>query len=562
MLHELSIENLGVIESARLTLGAGLTVVTGETGAGKTMVLTGLMLVSGGKAPTAIVRSDAEVAFAEAIIDVPEGSDAAALLEEAGAVRNDDGTITVARTLGATARSRTVVGGRQVPQAVLADCADELITVHGQADQVRLRSAAKQRETLDAYAGEEHLVTLARYRATWASLAEIRGELERMQRGADVERTAVRHLRDDLDAIAAVDPQPGEDGALLAEAEVLQNAEEVRRGAAIAREILAGDDPATVVANLESARRALAESARHDPTLAERVSAIEGARFAIEDVASELTRYLDGLDADPARLDVVLARRSDLAALGRRLGRDVEGILAHAAEAAERVAAHDSWDERLDALRAEVTRLEGEIAVLAREVSGARAEAATRLAAAVNTELAQLAMPQAAFGVVVTGSEPGPYGADSVEMTLSAHPGAPARPVADAASGGELSRIMLAIEVSLAHGVARPGHTFVFDEVDAGVGGRAAIDVGRRLAELARTQQVLVVTHLAQVAAFADHHIVVSKSTTGLVTTSTVGEVTGEARIQEVARLLSGQEDSSTARAHALELIEGSSVPR
>jgi DNA repair protein RecN (Recombination protein N) len=562
VLHELSIENLGVIESARLTLGAGLTVVTGETGAGKTMVLTGLALVTGGKAPTAIVRSDAEVAVAEAIIDVPEGSDAAALLDEAGAIRNDDGTITVARTLGATARSRTVVGGRQIPQAVLSECADSLITVHGQADQVRLRSASKQRETLDRYAGEAHLATLAEYRGAWGNLAEIRAELDHMQRGADAERTAVRHLRDDLAAIAAVDPQPGEDEALAAEAEVLQNAEEVRRGAALAREILAGDDPAAIIANLEAARRALADSARHDPTLAERVAAIESARFAIEDVASELTGYLDGLDADPARLDAVLTRRSDLAALGRRLGRSVDGILAYAAEAADRVAAHDSWDERLDARRAEVTRLEGDIARLAATLREARIGAGARLSAAVNAELAQLAMAQADFGVTVSETEPGPYGADSAEMTLAAHPGAPARPVADAASGGELSRIMLAIEVSLAQGTVGPGHTFVFDEVDAGVGGRAAIDVGRRLAELARTQQVLVVTHLAQVAAFADHHVVVSKSTTGLVTTSTVGEVTGEARIQEVARLLSGQEDSSTARAHALELIEGSAIAR
>ncbi len=560
MLHELSIENLGVIESARLTLGPGLTVVTGETGAGKTMVLTGLALVTGGKAPTAIVRSDADVAVAEAVLDVPAGSDAAAALEEAGAIRNDDGTITVARTLGATARSRTVVGGRQVPQAVLADCADELITVHGQADQVRLRSVAKQRETLDRYAGEAHLGVLAEYRATWAALADIRAELDEMQRGADAERTAVRHLRDDIEAIAAVNPQPGEDEALAAESEVLQNAEEVRRGAATAQGILAGDDPATVAASLEAARKALADSARHDPTLAPGVAAIETARFALEDVASDLGRYLDTLEADPARLDAVLTRRSDLAALGRRLGRNVEEILAYAAEAADRVAAHDSWDERLDARRAEVSRLEGEIARLGLSLSAARAEAAGRLAVAVNAELAQLAMPQAKFGVVVTEAEPGPFGADAVEMTLAAHPGAPTRPVADAASGGELSRIMLAIEVSVAHGVVSPSHTFVFDEVDAGVGGRAAIDVGRRLAELARTQQVLVVTHLAQVAAFADHHVVVSKNTTGLVTTSTVGEVTGEARIQEVARLLSGQEDSTTARAHALELIEGSAI--
>ncbi len=562
MLHELSIENLGVIESARLTLGPGLTVVTGETGAGKTMVLTGLALVTGGKAPTAIVRGGAESAVAEAVIDVAEGTDAAALLDDAGAVRNDDGTITVARSLGTTARSRTVVGGRQVPQGILAECAEEWVTVHGQADQVRLRSAAKQRDTLDQFAGEDHLAVLAEYRATWAALGQTREELEQMQRGADAERTAVRHLRDDLDAIAAVNPQAGEETALAAEAEILQNAEQVRLGAATAREILAGDEEGTVAALLEVARKALADSAHHDPALAEHVTAIEGANFALADVASGLTRYLDDLDADPKRLDAVLSRRSDLAALGRRLGRPVEEILAYAAEAAERVAAHDSWDERLAARREEVERLEGEVARLAATLHATRADAGERLAAAVGAELENLAMAQASFGVGVTEAEPGPYGADAVEMTLAAHPGAPARPVADAASGGELSRIMLAIEVSVAHGTVAPGHTFVFDEVDAGVGGRAAVDVGRRLAELARTQQVLVVTHLAQVAAFADHHIVVQKNTTGLVTTSSVGEVTGEDRIQEVARLLSGQEDSTTARAHALELIEGSAIGR
>jgi len=560
VLRELSIENLGVIESARLTLGPGLTVVTGETGAGKTMVLTGLALVTGGKAPSAIVRGDAEAAVAEAVLDVREGSDAAAILDEAGAVRNDDGTVTVARSLGATARSRTVVGGRQVPQGVLAECAEEWVTVHGQADQVRLRSAAKQRDTLDRYAGDEHLAVLAEYRATWASLAATRDELEQMRRGADAERAAMRHLRDDLDAIAAVEPRPGEDEALAAEAEVLENAEQVRRGAATAREILAGDDEGAVAALLEAARKALADSAQHDPALVERVASIETASYQLADVASELTRYLDALDADPARLDVVLARRSDLAALGRRLGRDVEGILEYAQEAAARVAAHDSSDERLEAMASEVARLEAEVERLAAALREARTEAAARLAAAVNAELQSLAMAQADFGVSVAPTDAGPFGADTVEMTLAAHPGAPARPVADAASGGELSRIMLAIEVSLAHGTVAPGHTFVFDEVDAGVGGRAAIDVGRRLAELARTQQVLVVTHLAQVAAFADHHVVVQKNTTGSVTTSTVGEVTGEDRIQEVARLLSGQEDSTTARAHALELIEGSQI--
>lgn len=562
MLHELSIENLGVIASARLTLAPGLTVVTGETGAGKTMVLTGLGMVTGGKIASAIVRTGAEAALAEAVVDVPEDSDAASLLAEAGAVCNEDGTVTISRSLGSAARSRTVVGGRQVPQALLADCADDLVTVHGQADQVRLRSGSRQREMLDRYAGEEHLATLSRYRQTWAALLGEREELVKLERGAESERMAISHMRDDLAAIAAVDPQPGEDEALAAEATVLENAESVRRGVAEATETIAGDDERTVVASIEAARRALAEAVRHDASLAPIEARLVEASYGLSDAASDLARYLAGLDADPARLDVVQQRRSDLAALCRRVGRNLEGVLVYAEEAATRVAEHDSWDERLEEHRAEVARLEAECSELAGSLGDGRRAAASCLADAVNAELRQLAMPSAAFGVGVAYAEPGPFGSDAVEMTLSAHPGAPSRPVADAASGGELSRITLALEVSLAAGNVPPGHTFVFDEVDAGVGGKAAVDVGRRLALLARTQQVLVVTHLAQVAAFADHHIVVTKNTEGMVTTSHVREVTGEDRVQEVARLLSGQEDSTTARAHALELIEGSALAR
>jgi DNA repair protein RecN (Recombination protein N) len=562
VLHELSIENLGVIASARLTLAPGLTVVTGETGAGKTMVLTGLGLVTGGKVTSAIVRTGSEVALAEAIVDVPEDSDAAGLLAEAGALRNEDGTVTIARSLGTAARSRTVVGGRQVPQALLADCADDLVTVHGQADQVRLRSSSRQREMLDTYAGAEHLATLAHYRQTWAALLGEREELARLERGAESERTAISHMRDDLAAITVVKPLPGEDEALAAEASVLENAESVRLGVAMATDTIAGDDERTVIATLEGARRSLAEAARHDESLAPLEARLTEASYTLSDAASELARYLVALDADPARLDAVQQRRSDLAALCRRVGRNLDGVIAFAEEAATRIAEHDSWDERLEAHRNEVARLNAESEGLSAILGTGRRAAATQLAAAVNAELAQLAMASATFGVAVSATDHGPYGADAVEMTLSAHPGAPMRPVADAASGGELSRITLALEVSLSSGQVMPGHTFVFDEVDAGVGGRAAIDVGKRLAVLARTQQVLVVTHLAQVAAFADHHIVVTKNTEGMVTTAEVREVTGEDRVQEVARLLSGQEDSSTARAHALELIEGSSLAR
>lgn len=562
MLHELSIENLGVIASARLTLAPGFTVVTGETGAGKTMVLTGLALVTGAKVPASVVRTGAEVALGEAILDVPDGTDAAAVLADAGAVRNEDGTVTIARSLGSATRSRTVIGGRQVPQALLADCADDLVTVHGQADQIRLRSSSRQREMLDRYAGDSHARTLAQYRATWVSVTAEREELARLERGAESERTAISHMRDDLAAIAALDPQPGEDEALASEAVVLENAEAVRAGVATALNTIDSDHDGTVIATLESARRALGEASRHDESLVSLDARLTEARFGLSDVASELTSYLASLDADPGRLEVVQQRRSDLAALCRRVGRTLSGVLDYAAEASVRVADHDSWDERLEIHRAEAARLDMEIRGLAATVTAGRMDASRRLSAAVNLELAQLAMATATFAVDVDAAALGQHGADAVAMTLSAHPGAPQRPVAEASSGGELSRITLAIEVSLAAGDVAPGHTFVFDEVDAGVGGKAAVDVGRRLAELARTQQVLVVTHLAQVAAFADHHIVVTKDTAGTVTTAHVREVTGEDRVQEVARLLSGQEDSTTARAHALELIEGSTVPR
>ncbi len=527
MLHELSICQLGVIESARIDLDAGLTVVTGETGAGKTMVLTGIGLILGAKSTPATVRTGADEALVEAVLDVPETSPAHAMLTEAGVMIDHDGTVVVARTVGALTRSRTIVGGRTVPQALLAQMSDHIVTVHGQSDQVRLRSAARQRDTLDAYAGPAHRALVQRYRDAWSAWNDARRELEPMEAGAQAERVEVAHLRDDVAAIEAVDPQPGEDNKLAAQAQVLENTEAVRLGVVNAKEALDGDGEFTVVAALEVARKALETAGAHDASLASLEERIAEYRYGASDVASELTRYLDSMDAGAVRLDDVHRRRSDIAALTRRLGRDLDGVLAFYQEAQERIARDDAWDETLAARRQSVTEERSRVESLAREVSTGRREAATALSTAVNAELAQLAMPDATFAVGVEDSEEGPHGANIVTMTLSAHPGAPPRPVSEAASGGELSRIMLALEVSLAGRSTEPGHTFVFDEVDAGVGGKAAVAVGSRLALLAKTHQVLVVTHLAQVAAFADRHIVVEKSTDGSVTTALVHRVEG-----------------------------------
>lgn len=562
MLHELSINNLGVIQTARVTFGAGLTVLTGETGAGKTMVLTGLGLILGAKPTPSAVRTGADEAVAQAVLDVPPGSRARVAITDAGADVEDDGTVIVARTVGATTRSRAIVAGRTAPQSLLADIATELVTVHGQSDQVRLRSAARQRATLDEYAGPSHRSVLEGYRLAWLAWGEARTELERMESGASQARADIARLREDLAAIDAVEPQPAEDEALAAEAMVLENAESVRAGVARAGQAIDNEDDKSLVAAIEAARRALAEAARHDPVLAEYEKRLTEMSYAAADISSELVHYVDALDADPGRLEALNARRSALATLGRRIGRDVTGILEYAADARERVATDDAWDETLAQRRAAVEQTHAKVLATAATVTAGRVAAAAELADAVNVELGQLAMPDARFAIDIEPVEPGPSGADSVVMTLAAHPGTAPRPVAEAASGGELSRIMLAIEVALAERAAAPGHTFVFDEVDAGVGGRAAIAVGNRLAALARTHQVIVVTHLAQVAAFADTHVVVQKSTDGATTTTSVVEVADGDRVVEIARLLSGQEDSATARAHALELLEASAVAR
>nr|WP_084040491.1 DNA repair protein RecN [Demequina sp. NBRC 110053] len=567
MLHELSITDLGVIESARIELGPGLTCVTGETGAGKTMVLTGIGLILGDKAVPATVRSGADAALAEAVLDAPVSGDLAERLADAGVEADDDGAVIVSRTVGASRRSRTVIGGRTVPQSLLADLAAELVTVHGQHDQARLRTPARQRDTLDAYAGARHGEALAAYRNAWAAWTEAVAALERMEDGAGAARAEVARLRDDLAAIDEIAPQEGEDEELAAQARVLENAEDVRLGAAAAHAALggdqAGDGELSAVAALETARRALADAARHDPALAELDERLAGLSYAAADLVTELASYLDGLDADPARLDEIHARRSDLATLARRIGvPDVAGVLAYAESARPRVDDDDAWDETLAARREAVTAARTALETAALVVREGRAAAARDLAEAVREELGLLAMPDADFAVRLEPAEPAAHGADQVAMTLASHPGAPHRPIAEAASGGELSRIMLALEVALAARAHEGPRTFVFDEVDAGVGGRAAVAVGERLAALARTHQVIVVTHLAQVAAFADAHVVVAKATDGAVTRAQVAPVTDQARVEEIARLLSGQEDSDTARAHALELLEASGVRR
>ncbi len=575
MIEELRIDDLGVIARAHVRLRPGLTVLTGETGAGKTMVLTALGLLLGAKADPGTVRTGAAAAVVEGRVRLGERDHAHDLVRDAGGELDDDGTLLVLRTVTAETpdgpgRSRAHLGGRSVPQAVLAELADDLVTVHGQADQMRLRTPARQREALDAFAGPEHLGVLARHRDAWAARAQAAASLaELVGRAADRAREA-ELLRLGLAEVERIAPQPGEDAALAEESLRLSHAEDLRAAAAGAHAALVGDDdaeeaPATA-ALLDAARRQLEHAGANDPALAELARRVAEAGYLLADVAADLAGYLQDLAADPLRLDAVEQRRAELATLTRTHGGDVAQVLAWAEEAGLRLLDLDGGQDRADELRERVAALEAELTTLQGALTGARTEAAGRLAAVVTAELAGLAMAGARLEVVVEPADaPSVTGADRVEMLLVPHAGAPARPLGKGASGGELSRVMLALEVALATsgGAGDAPGTFVFDEVDAGVGGRSAIEVGRRLAELGHGGQVLVVTHLAQVAAFADTHLVVSKSAAdGLVTATNLTEVTGPDRVRELARMLAGQEDSSAAQAHAAELLAMSGAGR
>ncbi|MCY0961380.1 DNA repair protein RecN [Streptomyces sp. H27-H5] len=563
------IRSLGVIDDAVVELSPGFTAVTGETGAGKTMVVTSLGLLLGGRADPALVRIGAKAAVVEGRIVLPPGAPAALRAEEAGA-ELDDGALLISRTVSAEGRSRAHVGGRSVPVGLLAELADDLVAVHGQTDQQGLLRPARQRQALDRYAGGSVAVPLEKYTGAYRRLRAVAVELDTLVTRARERAQEADHLRFGLDEIAAVEPLPGEDAELSAEAERLGHAESLASAAQAAHAALAGnpEDPEGIDANtlVAGAHRALESVRSHDPalgTLAERIGELG---ILLADVAGELAGYADDLDADPLRLAAVEERRAALTQLTRKYGDSVDSVLEWAEQGSARLLELDGDDERIAELTAERDGLRVELSQLAQALTDARMDSAARFASAVTDELASLAMPHARVtfdirqiedpeGVEVGGRTVayGPSGADEVELLLAPHPGAQPRPIAKGASGGELSRVMLAVEVVFAG--SDPVPTYLFDEVDAGVGGKAAVEVGRRLAKLAKSAQVVVVTHLPQVAAFADRQLLVEKTVDGSVTRSGVTVLEGEDRIRELSRMLAGQEDSETARAHAEELL-------
>ncbi|MDH2415568.1 DNA repair protein RecN [Nocardioides sp. CER19] len=575
MLEEIRISSLGVIEDSVLELGPGLTVISGETGAGKTMIVTALGLLLGGRADSGAVRSGARTARVEGIVDATRLASFAESVDEAGG-EVEDGRVVLARSVAAEGRSRAFVGGAAVPITTLAEVAEPLVAVHGQSDQHRLLRARAQRDALDRFGGAPIAEALERYRTLHRRLQDVEAELDDVTASQRERAREADLLRFGLAEIEAVDPQPGEDAALATEESRLGFADTLRTAAEQAREALSSEDGAPDALGTVSAARAQLEAVReHDTEAGELADRLAEVSYLLSDAAADVASYAARIETDPARLAGVSERRAALTALTRKYGDTIDEVLAWSATSAARLLDLDGTDERIEGLRAERSRLRDELADVAGELSGLRAEAAGRLAAEVTDELTRLAMPHARLSVDVrqtelpapeagAGREPlrvgkrwlrfGSSGVDEVELLLAANSGSDPRPLDKGASGGELSRVMLALEVALAG--TSPVPTFVFDEVDAGVGGAAAVEVGRRLAQLARSAQVLVVTHLPQVAAYADHHVVVEKSSDGSVTSSGLTRLDDAGRERELSRMLAGLTDSDTALAHARELLE------
>jgi DNA repair protein RecN (Recombination protein N) len=566
MLEELRITGLGVIESATLELGPGLTVITGETGAGKTMVVTALGLLLGGRADSGAVRVGSRSARVEGSVLVGGLPEIASAVEAAGG-EVEGAHVLFARNLAAEGRSRAFVGGASVPVSRLAEVTEPLVAVHGQADQHRLLQPRAQRVALDSYAGDEVAALLADYRDLHTELVETERELAEVVATARERAREADLLRFGLGEIEAVSPEPGEEDSLAEEERRLGHADTLRTAAESARAVLSSHDgQPDALAAVAAARTLLGAVREHDPMAGELADRVAEITYLLSDVAADVASYASGLDTDPARLAAVSERRAALTTLTRKYGATVAEVIAWAESSGARLAELDDTDDRIARLGEHRTDLRRRLGPAAEALSTARTRAAQRLSAELTGELDLLAMPHAELKVVVrqTVSDDGldvgdrrlrfgSSGVDQVEFLLTANTGSEPRPLHKGASGGELSRVMLALEVALAG--TSPVPTFVFDEVDSGVGGKAAVEVGRRLARLAGTAQVLVVTHLPQVAAYADRHVLVEKSSDGSITTSGLTVLDAEGRERELSRMLAGMEDSATALAHARELL-------
>ena len=564
MLAEIAISNLGVISHASSELSPGLTVLTGETGAGKTMVVTGLRLLTGGRADASRVRTGADGAVVEGAFgtqgvpdEVREAIDAIAA--GAGAEPDENGEYLVSRSVKASGRSSAHLGGRKVPAATLSELAGHLLTIHGQNDQLRLMAPEQQLAALDRF-DPAIQAKLDVYRETYTAWRSAAKELkERTEKRLELAQEVDR-LQFAIDEIDAVAPQAGEDEELVATINRLQDVDALREAAETALVAIDGADAVGGVGGEEEpasdliGRAQAALEGASDQELRDLGARLGEVAGVLSDVSAELGSYTSGLPSDPEELERYLQRQQEIKGLTRKYAPDAAGVVAWRDKAGARLAKIDTSEGAVEKLKAKVAEHERTMTKHAAALTKARTKAAGKLGEAVTEELHGLAMPKAQLTVNVTQAQYGRDGADAVEILLAPNSALEPKPLATSTSGGELSRVMLALEVILSE--SSSGATLVFDEVDAGVGGRAAVEIGRRLARLARGNQVIVVTHLPQVAAYADTHLHVSKDIGDVAVTSGVAALQKDERIEELARMMAGMDDSDTGRAHAAELFE------
>ena len=549
MIESLDISNLGVIANAHVDFGPGLVVVTGETGAGKTMVLSSLQLLLGARADAALVRSGTERLSVDGIFSITP--DIGSRVEDAGGLVEGDELI-VGRSVRAAGRSRAHLGSRPVPASVLADIVGSMVTIHGQSDQIRLTGEAAQRRALDQFGGSAHAAVVEEYRAAFRGAVDIKHRLDSLRGDATERAEEIEDLRAAIDQIEALDPQPGEEENLVREAERLTNVEDLRGLMGASLGFLKGDDRGDYAGAVEAARSAYAqldEASRFDEAVADFVARARNQALELDALADDLSSYLSRLDADPQRLAQIHARRAALKDALRGRAADIEGLLAWVQEARVRLAELSAPASDPALVEEELRAAQEHVLACGSRLTAARATLAAELASGVNEELHALSMPDATLHIDLEATKPTSHGCESVVFRLQPHPHAPARPLGQGASGGELSRVMLALELML--GRTEASSTFIFDEIDAGIGGQTATEVGARLKRLAASRQVIVVTHLAQVAAFGDQHLVIEKSDG----TTQVREVRGEAREAELTRMMGGDPHSAAARRHASQVL-------
>ena len=571
MINDLRIQNIGVIEDVSLEMSNGFTVLTGETGAGKTMILTAFQMIIGEKVDSSLVRANEKSALVEAFIKVPQDKELRQRLEELDVAIEDDGT-QISRTIAREGRGKIILGGRSIPSATLEEITQSSITIHGQGDQVLLNKSSFQRQLLDQFAGDDHLANLVKYQDLYSKYIETKKKLEELKKAGGQNALRIAQLQESVKELNDAQLEVDEEVSITERINLINNSEDIFESLALADKLLNGaeDGTTSVTSQLNQARKALDTAAAKSERISSLRDQISNLEIEVSTLARDVNRDLASLDRDPATIDKLESRRALIKKLLTKYGPTSKDALENIKKFTEELATIEDLPSAIESVEKEIQMQLSELAISAQKIHDSRVDSSTKISLAIEKELKSLSMPNADFKVRIETSEDQAglkikvdknethlhfdnYGVDQISFEFSANPGQPLRPISKVASGGEMSRIMLAIELVFSKSGA--SKTMIFDEVDAGIGGAAAIEVGKRLKALAKNHQIVVVTHLPQVAAFADKHLKVEKSASGNITTSSVMELDSDARVTEIARMMAGIQDSASALEHARELL-------